>query len=745
MVFNDIAWKGFKKGNWDQEIDVADFVRKNITSYDGEAAFLVGPTERTKKIYDKVEDLFKQETKKGGVLDVATEVAMSIDAFRPGYIDKKNELIVGLQTDAPLKRPINPFGGIRMVEQSLTEYGYKMSPELLKKFTYRTTHNDAVFSMYNDEMRAARKSGVITGLPDAYGRGRLIGDHRRIPLYGIDYMIEQKKIDKARISQKELTTNNLMNLEDIGRQINFLKKAKEHAAEYGLDIGRPANNAHEAVQWLYFSYLCTAKEQNGAANSIGRIGAFLDIYINRDLAAGTITEQFAQEIIDDFVIKLRMIKHLRTHAYNELFAGDPTWVTISEGGLLSGGKHQITKTSYRILNTLYNLSPAPEPNITILWHKKLPKAFKQFCSKVSIDTGSIQYENDEIMEPHYGDDYSISCCVSALKNGKQMQYFGARCNIVKTLLMALNGGRDEISGDQIGPADKVFDEGVLNYNKVLEAYKKYRAYVAKLYVNTMNIIHYSHDRYAYERFTMGLYDSEVERLMAFGICGLSVLADSLSAIKYAKVTAIKNEKGLITDFKIDGDFPKFGNDDDRVDKIATWIVEDFSNELKKHPCYRDAKHTLSVLTITSNVVYGKMTGATPCGRQTGQSFAPGANPMHGRDLSGAIASLNSVAKIDYSKALDGVSNTFSVVPDVLGKTPSQRIDALVGVLDGYFGSGAHHLNVNVLQKEMLEDAMKNPEKYPLLTIRVSGYAVRFNKLNKLQQEEVISRTFHCNM
>ena len=735
------AWDGFKKGNWNKETDVADFIRLNYTPYDGGPEFLAPATKRTKELYAKVEKLFEAEQKNGGVLEVDVDHVMCIDAFRPGYIDKKNELIVGLQTDKPLKRGINPFGGIRTVEQACEEYGYKVSPRVMDYFKFRTTHNDSIFRLYNKEMRDARKSGVITGLPDAYGRGRLIGDYRRVVLYGMDYLIKEKQADKERIS-KETNLETMMLVMNLAKQIWAMGQAVKQAAEYGLDISRPAENAHEAVQWLYFAYLCSVKEQNGAANSIGRLSAFLDIYIERDLKAGKITEEFAQELIDDFVIKMRMVKHLRTSDYNALFAGDPTWVTITDGGVSKDGRHMVTKMTYRFLHTLYNLGPSPEPNLTILWDEKLPKAFKEYCAKVSIETSSIQYENDEIMRPDYCDDYAISCCVSALKSGKQMQYFGARCNIAKVLLMALNGGRDELTGLQVLEEGEIFEEGLLDYNKVMKAYKKYAAVLARLYVNTMNMIHYSHDRYAYEAFTMAMHDSEVGRLMAFGIAGLSVLADSFSAIKYAKVYAIKNKDGIIDDFRVEGDFPKFGNDDDKVDKIAQDLAKEFYDELIKTPCYRQAKHTLSILTITANVVYGNKTGSTPCGRKYGEAFAPGANPMHMRDLNGALASLNSVAKLDFDYCKDGVSNTFTLTPETLGSDLDKQVKTLVTVMDGYFKQRAHHLNVNVINKAMLEDAMANPEKYPLLTIRVSGYAVRFNKLNKNQQLEVISRTFH---
>jgi len=740
------CWKGFKSGLWQSKIDVAGFVKANFTAYNRDESFLSAATGRTKELFSKVEKLFEEEAKRGGVLDVDVGVPTYITAYRPGYIDKAVELIVGLQTDQPLKRGVNPYGGIRMASQACEEYGYKLSDKVLEYFKFRTTHNDNIFRMYSKEMKAARKCGVITGLPDAYGRGRLIGDYRRVPLYGMKFLIEEKTKDKDRISQGVMDTETMMLIVNISKQIAAMDYAMQMAKEYGFDISRPAENAQEAIQWLYFAYLCSVKEQNGAANSIGRISAFIDCYVERDLNLGKITEEFAQELMDDFVMKLRMVRHLRTREYNALFAGDPTWVTIAEAGLTKEGKHMVTKTSYRFLHTLYNLGPSPEPNITILWDARLPKKFKEFCARVSIETNSIQYENDAVMQCDFDDDYAISCCVSALKSGKQMQYFGARCNIAKVLLFALNGGKDELSGDQVLPVGEMFKEGLLDYDKVFEAYKKYSANLARLYVNTMNMIHYSHDRYAYEAFTMGMHDSEVERLMAFGIAGLSVLADSLSAIKYAKVYAIKDKvSGLITDFRIEGEFPKFGNDNDSVDSIATMIAKDFYGELVKTPCYRGAIHTLSVLTITSNVVYGKKTGSTPDGRKLGEPFAPGANPMHMRDLSGALASLNSVAKLSFDYCKDGISNTFTVTADTLGKDLKQQCSVLITVLDGYFGKKAHHLNVNVLSRELLQDAMNHPEKYPLLTIRVSGYAVRFNKLNKNQQEEVIARTFHDKM
>ena len=734
-------WQGFREGKWCDSIDVRDFIVSNYTPYDGDAAFLKGATERTKKISAKLTAVLVAEPKKG-VLDVDTENVSSILTYAPGYVDKDLDIIVGLQTDAPLKRAVNPFAGIRMCEKACDAYGYKMSDKVRTEFKYRTTHNDGVFRVYTEEMRAARHVGVITGLPDAYARGRIIGDYRRIALYGMDYLIECKKRDKREYGMKDMSEENIRQLEELSKQLDFMEQLKTMAAQYGCDISRPARNAKEAVQWLYFGYLGAVKEQNGAANSIGRITTFLDIYFERDIKAGLLDESAAQEIIDDLVVKLRLVRHLRTPEYNDLFAGDPTWVTTSEGGVCEDGRSMVTKTSFRILQTLYNLGSSAEPNITILWAQSLPQGFKDFCAKVSIDTDSIQYENDDVMRPIYGDDYAIACCVSAMRVGKQMQFFGARCNLAKVLLMALNGGKDEIYGIQVAPEGPVFDEGVLDYHKVLEAYKQYMSWMAKLYVNTLNVIHYMHDKYAYERLMMSLHDTDVDRLMAFGICGLSVLADSLSAIKYAKVTAIKDERGLITDFKTEGDFPKYGNDDDRVDSIAKWIVESFFEELKKTPTYRHAKHTLSILTITSNVVYGKKTGSTPDGRKRGEPFAPGANPMHGRDCEGALASLNSVAKLPYSCCRDGISNTFSITPDTLGENEDDRVSKLTAMLDGYFIQDAHHLNVNVLNRQKLIDAMNDPTLYPNLTIRVSGYAVNFNKLNKNQQQEVINRTFH---
>lgn len=737
-------WNGFNRGEWCDKIDAQDFIERNYTFYDGDESFLASPTERTDKLMSQVRELLKTEQEKNGVLDVDTEKVSSILSYRPGYIDKELELIVGLQTEAPLRRGLNPFGGIRMCERACENYGYKMSDKVSEEFKYRTTHNDGVFRVYSEEMRKCRHSGIITGLPDAYGRGRIIGDYRRLPLYGMDYLIKEKENDKRLIQERDMSEENIRLVEEIWKQISFMKELITMAAGYGMDITRPAKTAREAIQWLYFAYLGAVKEQNGAANSIGRISTFLDIFIERDIKSGIINESQAQELMDDFIIKLRMVRQLRTAEYNELFAGDPTWVTMAEGGISEyTGKPLVTKNSFRVLNSLYNLGSASEPNITILWSENLPEPYKRFCAKVSIDTDSIQYENDDLMRPRYGSDYSIACCVSAMKTGKQMQLFGARCNLAKVLLMALNGGREELHGDQIAPKGKVFEEGKpLEYDEVIKAYDVYSDWIARLYVNTLNVIHYMHDKYAYERLMMAFHDSEPERLMAFGMCGLSVLVDSLSAIKYAKVTPVKDSNGIIVDYVTEGDYPKYGNDDDRVDDIAKWIVDDFIAKLRKTKTYRGATHTLSILTITSNVVYGKKTGNTPDGRKTGEPFAPGANPMHGRDSSGAVASLASVAKLSYDSCRDGISNTFTVTPKVLGDNESDRISRLVMLFGGYFTNEAHHLNVNVLNRDKLIDAMNNPYKYPNLTIRVSGYAVNFNKLSRKQQEEVISRTFH---
>ena len=735
------AWNKFKGEKWKNEINVEDFILNNYKEYLGNESFLEGITDRTKKVLDKVTTLTKEELKKG-VLDVETKIISGIDNFAPGYIDKDNEVIVGLQTDKPLKRIVNLYGGIRMAHTSLEAYGYKLDETIDKHFKeYRKSHNDGVFDAYTEEIRRARSAGLLTGLPDAYGRGRIIGDYRRIALYGIDYLIEEKQKDLKNIT--EINENTIRLREEVSEQIKALNEIKSMALKYGFDISKPAMNAKEATQWLYFGYLAAIKENNGAAMSLGRTSTFLDIYIERDLEDKVITEKEAQEIIDQFVIKLRIARHLRTPEYNELFAGDPTWVTESLGGMALNGKSLVTKNSFRYLHTLINLGSSPEPNLTVLWSNNLPENFKKYCSKISILTDAIQYENDDVMRPIYGDDYAIACCVSAMKVGKQMQFFGARCNLAKSLLYAINGGYDEMSGKLVVEGmDKITDE-VLDYEKTKKAYYKMLEKIAKTYVDAMNIIHYMHDKYAYEKAQMALHDTNVKHLMAFGVAGLSVATDSLSAIKYAKVKPVRNEDGIAIDFEIEGDYPKYGNDDDRVDSIAVDIVKTFIKELEKHPLYKNAKHTLSVLTITSNVVYGKKTGSTPDGRKKGVPFAPGANPMHGRDSSGALASLNSVAKIPYKDVCqDGISNTFSIIPNALGHTEEERIKNLVNILDGYFKQGAHHLNVNVLNREQLIDAMEHPDDYPNLTIRVSGYAVHFNRLSREQQLEVISRTFH---
>ena len=734
----------FVKGHYNEEIDVRDFIQRNYTPYEGDGAFLCGPTERTKKLMEKVNALLKAETDKGGVLDVDTERVSSLLTYPAGYIDRENELIVGLQTDAPLKRGVNPFGGIRMARQACEAYGYKLSDLVETEFSYKTTHNDAVFHVYTDEMKAVRHAGLLTGLPDAYGRGRIIGDYRRVALYGVDKLIEEKQKDKRERGMRPMDEQNIRTLEELYKQIDFLKKLKEMALLYGVDISAPAQNAREAIQWTYFAYLAAIKEQNGAAMSLGRVSTFFDIYLERDIADGVLTESGAQELVDDFVIKCRITRQLRTPEYNEMFGGDPTWTTESIGGMGLDGRTLVTKTSYRILHTLYNLGAAPEPNMTVLWSERLPEPFKEFCAQVSVDTDSVQYENDDLMRPIFGDDYGIACCVSAMKIGKQMQFFGARCNLAKLLLLTLNGGRDEKSGLQIAPEGERFT-GVLDYEKVRRAYSKYMAWLCRLYVNTLNVIHYMHDKYAYEKIQMALHDTDVERFLACGVAGLSVVTDSLSAIKYAKVTPVYGESGLIERFETEGEFPKYGNDDDRVDRLAAELVEEFSEELKKTPAYRGAKHTLSVLTITSNVAYGKKTGATPDGRKAGEPFAPGANPMHERDVSGALASLNSVAKLSYDCCRDGISNTFSIVPSALGDNAEERRENLADMLDGYFAQGAHHLNVNVFDRSKLIAAMEHPELYPSVTIRVSGYAVNFHKLSRAHQLEVIKRTYHGRM
>lgn len=741
------AWRNFNKGVWCDGIDVSNFIKLNYTPYGGDGSFLQGPTERTNKTMQRVNELLIAENEKGGVLDVCTERVLSILSHDAGYVvDKDTDIIVGLQTDAPLKRGVSPFAGFRNAVQACNAYGYELSEKIKDEFTYRTTHNTGVFRAYTDTMKAARHAGILTGLPDAYARGRIIGDYRRIALYGMDYLIEQKKLDKQKMGEKEVLDEETIHcLEDLSKQLDFMNQLKGLALRYGYDISKPATNAKEAIQWLYFGYLGAIKEQNGAANSIGRIAEFMDIYIQRDLEEGVLDEIHAQELIDDLVVKLRLVRHLRTPEYNDLFAGDPVWVTMALAGVTGEGKHMVSKTSFRVLQTLYNLGPSAEPNITVLWSDRLPQGFKNFCAQVSIDTDSIQYENDDVMRRMYGDDYAIACCVSAMKMGKQMQFFGARCNLAKILLMALNGGKDEIEGHQIAPQGDIFEEKELSYEEVYTAYKKYLSWMARLYVNTMNIIHYMHDKYAYERLMMSLHDTDVERLMAFGVSGFSVAVDSLSAIKYAKVTPVKDERGIITDFKVEGKFPKYGNDDDRADLIGKDLIEYFYHELCKTPCYRGAKHTLSILTITSNVMYGRKTGSTPDGRKAGEPFAPGANPMHGRDCEGALASLNSVAKLNYACCQDGISNTFSITPDALGSDKDNQIEHLTTMLDGYFEQDAHHLNVNVLNREKLIAAMEDPTLYPSLTIRVSGYAVNFNKLTRDKQEEVIARTFHQSM
>ena len=734
-------WNNFKGNTWKKEVNVFDFIKENYTEYTGDDSFLVKSSDKTNKIWDKCQELLKEELEKG-VLDIDTKTVSGINNFKPGYIDKDNEVIVGLQTDAPLKRIVNPFGGMRMVKSSLDAYGYKLDDEILEKFKYRKTHNDGVFDAYTTDIKKARHVGLLTGLPDAYGRGRIIGDYRRIALYGIDFLVDAKKQDLLNLEQ-EISEYNIRLREEVNMQIRALNDIKEMAKSYGFDISKPAKDAKEATQWLYFGYLAAIKENNGAAMSLGRTATFLDIYFERDIKEGNLTEEEAQEIIDQFIIKLRLARHLRTPEYNELFAGDPTWVTEAIGGMLDENKSLVTKNSFRYLHTLINLGSAPEPNMTILWSDKLPENFKKYCSKISILTDSIQYENDEEMRPLHGPDYAIACCVSAMTVGKEMQFFGARCNLAKALLYAINGGVDEKKNELVLDGFEKMTDEVLDIEKVITAYDKVLDNVAKTYVDAMNIIHFMHDKYAYEAGQLALHDTDPDKLMAFGIAGLSVVVDSLSAIKYAHVKPIRNEEGIAIDFEIQGDYPKFGNDDDRVDDIAVGVVKSFYEKLCSHKLYKNARHTLSILTITSNVVYGKKTGSTPDGRKAGEAFAPGANPMHGRDSHGALASLNSVAKIPYCAVCeDGVSNTFSIIPDALGHDEDERVNNLVGILDGYFKQGAQHLNVNVLNREMLEDAMENPDQYPNLTIRVSGYAVKFNRLSREQQLEVISRTFH---
>ena len=737
-------WNDFKKGDWQSEINVRDFIQHNYTPYNGDSSFLSSATENTKKLWEEVLELYKKEKdSNGGVLDIDTKTISTISSHKAGYIDKDLEQIVGLQTDEPLKRAIMPFGGIRIVEKSCEAYGREVDKDVDKIFhTVRKTHNDGVFSVYTPDIRAARSSHLITGLPDGYGRGRIIGDYRRVALYGVDVLIEEKKQELETLDVDCFTEEIIRQREEISEQINALKELKNMANMYGFDISAPASNAKEAVQWLYFGYLGAIKDQNGAAMSIGRTSTFLDIYFERDLKNGILTEEQAQEIMDHFVMKLRLVRFLRTPEYNELFSGDPVWVTESIGGMGIDGRTLVTKNYFRILHTLVNLGPAPEPNLTVLWSVNLPDGFKRFVTDLSIKTSSIQYENDDLMRITLGDDYGIACCVSPMKIGKQMQFFGARANLAKTLLYAINGGKDEISGKQITPEYAPITSEYLNYDEVMKKFDQMMDYVAKIYIKALNAIHYMHDKYSYEAIEMALHDREIIRTMACGIAGLSVVADSLSAIKYAKVKVIRNEAGLAVDYDVEGDFPKFGNDDDRVDEIAVSIVKTFMNKLRKHQTYRNSKHTLSILTITSNVVYGKATGNTPDGRKAGSPFGPGANPLHGRDTNGALAVMNSIAKLPFDSAEDGISYTFSITPGTLGKDEEQRVTNLVNMLDGYFSQTGHHINVNVFDRSLLEDAMEHPEKYPQLTIRVSGYAVHFTKLTREQQLDVINRTIH---
>ncbi len=737
-------WNGFNCGDWQNEINVRDFIQKNYTPYLGDDTFLANATDRTKKLWDDVLDLYKKEKEsQGSVLDIDTKTVSTISSHDAGYIDKDLETIVGLQTDSPLKRAIMPFGGIRIVEKSCEAYGRKVDEEVEEIFhKYRKTHNDGVFSVYTPDIRAARSSHLITGLPDGYGRGRIIGDYRRVALYGVDTLIEEKKQELDVLNVDELNENVIREREEISEQIKALQELKVMASKYGFDISKPANNSKEAVQWLYFGYLAAIKDQNGAAMSIGRTSTFLDIYFERDLKNETITEEQAQELMDHFVMKLRLVRFLRTPEYNELFSGDPVWVTESIGGMGIDGRTLVTKNSFRVLHTLQTLGPAPEPNLTVLWSTSLPEGFKNFTTKLSIETSSIQYENDDLMRITLGDDYGIACCVSPMKIGKQMQFFGARANLAKTLLYAINGGKDEISGKQITPKYEPITSEYLDYNEVMEKFDQMMEYVARIYIKALNAIHYMHDKYSYEAIEMALHDREILRTMACGIAGLSVVADSLSAIKYAKVKVIRNETGLAVDYQTEGDFPKFGNDDNRVDDIAVEVVKTFMNKLRKHHTYRNSKHTLSILTITSNVVYGKATGNTPDGRKAGSPFGPGANPLHGRDTNGALSVMNSIAKLPFDFAEDGISYTFSITPGTLGKTEENRVANLVNMLDGYFSQTGHHINVNVFDRKLLEDAMEHPEKYPQLTIRVSGYAVNFTKLTREQQLDVINRTIH---
>ncbi|NLL04784.1 MAG: formate C-acetyltransferase [Clostridiaceae bacterium] len=732
----------FEQGKWNTEIDVRDFIQKNYTPYDGDESFLKGPTEKTLKLWEKVSLLMEKERKCGGVLDIDTKTISTISAHQAGYIDKELETIVGIQTDQPLKRAIMPFGGIRMVHSSLKAYEREMDPVMDHVFKYRKTHNDGVFDAYTDEMKKARHTGIITGLPDSYGRGRIIGDYRRVALYGVDFLIQKKKEAKKNYVFDIMDSTVIRQREELSEQIRALEELKQMAASYGFDISKPANDTKEAIQWLYFGYLAAIKEQNGAAMSLGRVSNFLDIYSQRDLAEGRYSEEEIQEMVDHFVMKLRMVRFLRTPAYDELFSGDPTWVTESLAGIGLDGRHMVTKMAYRFLHTLTNLGPAPEPNMTVLWSVRLPENFKRYCSKLSVQTSSIQYENDDLMREKFGDDYGIACCVSAMRIGKQMQFFGARANLAKALLYAINGGKDEINGEQVGPITEPITSEYLDYDEVVKRFDFVLEWLSKLYINTLNIIHFMHDKYCYERIQMALHDEEILRTSACGIAGLSVVVDSLSAIKYAKVKAIRNENGLITDFEIEGDFPKYGNNDSLVDDIAVDLVKGFMNKLSKHKTYRNSKPTMSILTITSNVVYGKKTGSTPDGRKYGEPFAPGANPMHKRDTKGCIASMASVAKLPFDYSEDGISYTFSIVPGALGKGEEERVQNLYSLMDGFFSDEGHHINVNVINKEVLLDAMDHPEKYPQLTIRVSGYAVNFIKLTREQQMDVINRTFH---
>lgn len=724
------------------EIDTRSFIVEHYTPYDGDASFLQGPTERTRKLWDKLKALLAVERQRGGMYDIDEKTISTITSHRSGYIDQELEQIVGLQTDEPLKRAIMPFGGIRLVHTELQAYDRTLPEDVDKVFSYRKTHNDGVFDVYTTEMKKVRHSGIITGLPDAYGRGRIIGDYRRVPLYGVDFLIEQKKQAKQQYTFDAMTEAVIRDREELSEQIRSLAELKEMALSYGYDISGPAKNTKEAIQWLYFAFLAATKEQNGAAMSLGRVSTFLDIYAEQDLKAGTFNEAEIQELVDHFIMKLRIIRFLRTPAYDQLFSGDPTWVTESIGGMCHDGRHMVTKMSYRFLHSLTNLGPAPEPNLTVLWSQKLPQDFKDFCAKLSIETSSIQYENDDLMRADYGDDYGIACCVSAMRIGKQMQFFGARVNLAKTLLYAINGGRDEKSGEQIGPTLAPITDEYLDYATVMDRFEAMSSWLAKLYIDTLNVIHYMHDKYSYERLEMALHDEQIVRTMAGGIAGLSVVADSLSAIKHAKVKPIRDESGLAVDFEIEGSYPSYGNDDDRVDSIARELVKSFMQKMKRHTTYRQSIPTLSVLTITSNVVYGKKTGSTPDGRKAGEPFAPGANPMHGRDKKGCVASMKSVAKLPYAYAQDGISYTFSIVPSTLGKNKEMQTANLTTLMDGYFAQTGHHINVNVMEKSTLLDAMDHPEKYPQLTIRVSGYAVNFIKLTREQQLDVIHRTFH---